>query len=1179
MQLKVLGLRKSSILTMKLLILLIIVACFQVSARGFGQVISLSLQDAPLETAFIEIKKQSGYTFIYTRAQIKKALPVTVHIRNASLKETLRKCFSNQPLLFIIEDRYIIVQTKKSSQPPVANEHPAIDIRGKVINDKGEPVEGATLLVKGTDQGTTTNAEGYFELKGIEEGVYIIISGVNIQTTEVKVSGKSDLVIRVRTKITEGEAVIISTGFESLPKARATGSFATVTKDHFERRISTDVLSRLEGITSGLIFNKHPLLGTPELSIRGRSTIFANDQPLIVVDNFPYDGEIENINPNDLETITILKDAAAASIWGVRAGNGVIVITTKRGRNNQDLNIQVNTNFTTGMKPDLFYNPNFLNAKDFIELEKYLFDRGYYDADLVSLNYQPVSPVVEILEKQRAGQINQEQANGQINAFKAFDVRNDISRHLYRKSSNWQNSVNLSGGSKQVNYLFSFGYDKNKPSTIGSGFERITLLSNNVFNVTNKLAFDINLNYVQSVSKEGYSSANIKTGGPNGRNIYPYAQFADANGNAHPILRDYRSLLTENAEANGFLNWNYYPLKESGLYENKLEQFDTRVNTALRYNFSKRLKGEVRYQYQRFLTQQKDLAQQDSYYVRDLINQYSTVNSSGIVTKIDNIPIGDILDLFYSDQRSHNARAQLNFNTRWGFHKIDAIAGAEIREVNTYSNRNRLYGYNDDLSTHQTVEQPNAYFTLYPSGSSKTIDQGDGVGGGTDRFRSYFANVAYTLKQRYIFSASGRTDQSNFFGIKTNQSTVPLWSTGFKWAINEEKFYHINWLAGLSLRLTYGYNGNLDRSTTAVTTFAYSSTGAFQTGARYAEMNNIGNPLLRWEKTAMFNVGIDFKLNKGILSGSLEYFQKKGIDLMGDAPLPPSSGVTQLRGNFAGMRGQGIDIQLISNNINEQFKWQSLFILSYAADKVTKYDIKFPPSTYFAANGYNFNKYPIEGYPLYSVFSLPWGGLDPNNGDPRGYNSDTLTKNYLLLGTPGMQDLIYNGPARPVLWGGLTNTFNYKSLSFSFNVSFKFGYYFKRNSINYANLFNRWEGNIDYKNRWQNPGDENKTNVPSVVYPADPNRDQFYNNSEVLIEKGDHLRLQYLSLTYDLPYQLTSLLAASSARFSIMVNNVGILWRTNKHKIDPDFQASPFANNTVGIPTPRSISAGIKVNF
>lgn len=1179
MQLKVVGLRFKSLLAMKLLILFTVAACLQVSARGYSQTITLSLENAPLEKVFKEIKKQTGYSFVYTRAQLKNTLPITYQVKNGVLKDVLEQCFRNQPLSFVIDGRYIVVQTKAAIVQTHTPVNPPINISGKVINEKGEPVEGVSVLIKGTQKGTTTNSDGFFELKDIDENGTLIITGVNIQTTEIKIAGKADVLISVKTKIIAGDEVIVSTGYQVIHKERATGSFAAVNKEQFDNRVATDVISRLEGITSSLVFNKQGLLGTPELSIRGRSTIFANDQPLIVVDNFPYDGDIAHINPNDVENITVLKDAAAASIWGVRAGNGVIVITTKKGRFNQPLKVQLNNNITIGSKPDLFYSPNFLNTSDFIDLEKYLFSNGYYDADLNSLNFQPVSPVVDILAKQRAGLINAQEANAQIDVLKSLDVRNDISRYLFRKSVNWQNSLSITGGKDRVSYFFSIGYDKNKPGAIQSDYDRLTLITKNLFSLTKNLTVEIGVNYVQSTSKQNTNGTDINTGGPNNKNIYPYAQLSDNNGHALSIVKDYRKAFVQAAEANGFLNWQYFPLTDIGLQRKKTEMFDTRINAAVRYNFLKGLSGELKYQYQRFLTQTHDLDQQESYYVRNLINQYASVNSSGVVTKLNNVPLGDILDLSNADQRSNNMRGQLNFNKYWNNNNIDAIAGVEVREIVRNTDGNRLYGYNDDLSTYQVVEQPTTFFTVYPSGNSGIIQQGPGVTGGTDRFRSYFANVAYTYKDRYTLSASGRIDQSNFFGVKTNQRAVPLWSAGAKWIVSKENFYHIEWLPELAFRATYGYNGNLDRTVTAITTFSYFSTGAPQTGARYAEISNIGNPELRWEKTRMFNLGFDFVLKKDALSGSVEYFQKNGIDLMGDAPLAPSSGVAQLRGNFANMRGNGIDVQLVSNIFNRDFKWQTFLLFSYATDKVTKYDIKFSPETYFAANGNNFNKYPIAGYPLYSVFSMPWGGLDPLTGDPRGYNTDTLTKDYSLLTSPSLKNIIYNGPARPTYSGGLTNTLSFKGFLFSFNISYKLGYYFRRTSVNYNDLFLRWIGNNDYSKRWQNPGDESKTNVPSLGYPIDPKRDLFYSNSEILVEKGDHIRLQYLSIGYDLSTDVLKKVHISSIRFYFLINNIGILWRANKYKIDPDFPAPAFGNGNVGIPLLRTVSAGLKVNF
>jgi hypothetical protein len=330
----------------------------------------------------------------------------------------------------------------------------------------------------------------------------------------------------------------------------------------------------------------------------------------------------------------------------------------------------------------------------------------------------------------------------------------------------------------------------------------------------------------------------------------------------------------------------------------------------------------------------------------------------------------------------------------------------------------------------------------------------------------------------------------------------------------------------------------------------------------------------------MLNLGVDFALKNDIISGSVEYYFKKGTDIIGDNALAPSTGFLNLnfntntvKGNFADMKGNGWDVQLYSKNISGTFIWNSQFLFSYSTDKVTHYGGTNPPSqlvSYGAgANGF---VVPNEGKPVYGIYSFRWAGLDGATGDPLGYVSDTISKNYALLANPTRkEDIQYNGPARPQFYGAFGNTFSYRHLSLFVNITYKFEYYFKRFSVNYYNLVNYYSGNKDYSIRWQKPGDEKATQVPSLVYPANYSRDIFYNSSSILVEKGDHMRLQNISLSYALDKTIWARLPLSHLQLYAYINNVGILWRANKEGLDPDYP--------LGIPAPRSYALGLRVNF
>ncbi|MBO9682944.1 MAG: SusC/RagA family TonB-linked outer membrane protein [Flavisolibacter sp.] len=1160
---------------MKLTAIILLSACLQVSARGEAQAVNLHEKNASLEKVFAEIRKQTGYFFWYDLNELKRAKPVSISVTNASVEEALILCFKDQPLSYTIVDKTVIVKPNKTAAIVNNNEllSQLIDVKGRIVNDKAEPVI-VTVSIKGTKEATTTNDNGEFVLKNVDENATLIVSGVSIETYELKVNGRTDLAtISVRMRIMSLDNIMVSTGYQTIPRERATGSFGQPNERMLESRVSTNILDKLDGITSGLLFNKNTVKsqnGTPDLSIRGRSTLFANDQPLIVVDNFPYSGDISNINPNDVASITLLKDAAAASIWGVRAGNGVVVITTKKGRFNQPLKIGFNTNISLGQKPNLYYDPSSIKPSDFIDVEMHLFQQGRYDADLGNTwENPPISPIVEILAKKRAGIISDADATAQINTLRNYDVRRDIQKYFYGKSINQQYALNLSGGNSEGAYFVSAGFDKNKSDLVGNRYDRITLASNASFTPIKNLELTTGVNYSWSRITANNTLSNLFTGGPY-THIYPYAQLSNETGQPLPIIKSYNAEYVEQAPSMGFLDWSFYPLRELSLSDNQSTGTDIRINTGIKYSFFSGLSGEVRYQYQKHDIGNRDYRDKTTFFTRNLINQYADFNG-GVVLAF-HIPDGGILYLSNSDIISHNARGQLNFSHNWKKSSLSALGGADITETSGELNSSTYYGYNDKFATYQPVDNTTT-FNLNPLGSG-TIPSGLGLSSTIDRFRSYFGNIAYTYLNRYTLSGSGRIDASNYFGVETNQKSVPLWSAGVKWDIDKEAFYHVSWLSNLSFRATYGFNGNLDRTLTGITTIQYANESNQWITLPFSTLLRVGNPQLRWEKIGIANIGIDFSNKNRSLNGSIEYYFKRGIDLIGDQPFAPSTGIQQFRGNYANIKGKGIDLQLTSQNINRAIVWSTTFLFSYATDKVTQYNVKQANISNYvgAADGTQGAVIPLVGKPVFGVYSYRWGGLDPSTGDPIGYINKIQSKDYTMLINPtDLENIVYSGPGRPVMFGGIGNRISYKGFALDFNISYKLGYYFRRSSLSYSALFDRWEGHSEYQERWQQPGDEKNTNVPSMIYPADPNRDFFYQYSEATVEKGGHIRLQDISLSYDLQMKTGGKANGNRIQFYIYASNIGIIWRANKKGLDPEYP--------IGIPPSKAIALGVKATL
>lgn len=1147
-----------TLMIMKLTAILVFAACLQVSATSYSQTVTLSLKKAPLKQVFAEITKQTGYQFVYTDSVLSVTPAVDITVKDADIKQALTICFKDLPLTYQLNDTYIVVAIK---QPKLQLTTPPGDLRGRVINEKGEPVVSATINIKGTTKGTTTDEDGIFFLRGVKETDILVISSVGFERQELRLRGQTEITIRLKVASARLDSVNIfyNTGYQFVPKERATGSFVQIDRELLNRSVSTSLLERLQDVTSGMLFQGRNI-NSPinDITIRGISTFpaYSDSKPLIVLDNFEYEGDIRNINPNDIEAITVLKDAAAASIWGAKAANGVIVITSKSGRVNERTKVSFNSNVTIGEKPDLYYQP-LMSVEDYIDVERFLFQNGYYNSRITS-NQRPVlSPVVEVLAKNRAGELTDEQTEALINELKGHDVRNDYLDDLYRKSVKQQYAVNLSGGNLSNKYYVSIGYDKNLNNVIKDQFDRITLNARNTYSLLkSKLEISTGIFFAQVTDKPGFSPADISS-------AYPYTPLTDDAGN-HLEVPQYRREYIDTAGGGKLLDWKFRPLDEVQFRNNTSKTQDYRVDLGIRYKFLNDFDIDLKYRYGKGLTETQNLYSQETYFTRNLINQFSSINgATGAVTRP--VPLGSILDASSSTYVSHNARLQLNFNKTWnGDHIVNAIAGAAIQDVTTNSLGSRYYGYDDETAISIAVDNVSA-FRHYIVGNTIRISNNQSVNGLSSRFVYYFGNASYTFKDRYTINASARKDAANLFGIKSNQKWVPLWSVGASWDISRESFYQLNWLHYLKLRATYGYNGNSNSRITAFLVARQGGTNRY--GAPSAFILTPPNEELRWEKIGVLNIGLDYGLFKNRVSGSVEFYRKNGKDLISDILLPPSAGLTSYSGNTGNLLVNGIDLTANGKIVDRSIKWMTSVLFSLAKDKVTKFNLEPKQNSDNVGSLYS-----IVGKPLSGMYSYKWGGLN-ENGDPVGFYQGNKSNSYTsIFASTDPNDIVYSGPRTPPYFGSIRNTLMWKQFSLSFNIAYRLGYYFRRASINYAQFFGSNQlGHVDYQDRWQKPGDEAFTNVPAMIYPVNTGRETFYTNSEVLVERGDHVRLRDIRIDYTLTRQDIRNLPFRSIVLYVYHYNGGILWSATDRDIDPDWDTN--------IPPSKSISLGLNIEF
>lgn len=1044
-------------------------------------------------------------------------------------------------------------------------------ITGKVITlNNSTPIEGASISLQGTNTTVSTSNNGVFTIRIVNGNTAVLtVNHVGYEPSMVTVNLPQTDTLKIFLNASShllDEVEVVSTGYQKIPKERATGSFATVSNELFNQQVGTDILSRLPAIANSMVMD-NGRAGVPKMMIRGLSTIRSPKDPLIVIDNFPYDGDIANINPNIVENITILKDASASSIWGARAANGVIVITTKSGRFNQSITLSFNSNLTIGAKPDFGYIRQ-MSSNDYIDMEQELFKRNFYNSQINSSSRPVISPVVDLLNKVRTGAMTQEQVQQQIDALRNVDARAQFNQYMYKPLVNQQYFLSAQGGADKFSWTSSVGYDHNKDN-LGVTYERINIRFKNTYRPIRQLSVTTGLYYTQSRNKSGRNGYNNV--GMKGNAFVPYMQMADAAGNALPVFKNYNQSYIQNIGDGKVLDWNYYPLTDWQHQTSNSNASDILATAILDYQIIKGLNATVNYQYERQVGTNTSLADENSYMARDYINRFAQITNGNTVFII---PKGGILDKSNNVLNANNLRGQLSFDRTFGKHNIIAIAGAEMRSNNTNGQQMRYYGYNENNLTIGNVDYTTTYPTL-PRGSA-FIDRNQSLSETTTNFLSQFANTAYTFDNRYVLSASVRRDASNLFGLKTNDQWNPFWSAGIAWKLSNEEFYKVDFLPYLNLRATYGFSGNIDPAMVAVNTISYSFENSLINGNPVAQFSNYYNPLLKWETSKMLNVAIDFQTKNNRISGSVEYYRKNGDNLFGVAPMDYTTGIppSTIR-NVASMKGKGWDIQIRSLNIDRAFRWNTILNFSLYNDRIGEYFVgNTRASQYISTSSVPISG--ISGKPVYAIYAYKWAGLDPTTGEAQGYLNGEVSKDYTAITGAGtkVDDLEYFGSAIPTKFGSLINAVSYKNISLQIGISFKLGYWFRRNSINYTDLFNNWRGHSDYALRWQKPGDETQTNVPVNLYTTNSNRDAFYNGSSVLVEKGDHIRLQYINLAYDFKKSTNNTRGIKGLQVFFNASNLGLLWKANKAGIDPDFNIG--ANSIV---TPANYTIGMRTKL
>lgn len=991
----------------------------QVSAAAFGQRVTINQQNISLRKVLKEIRKQSGYDVIYNTEQISPDRNIAnVAITSKTVDEALDIILPQFSLTFELVDKNLIIKEKQ--QMTTAD---LIDVKGIVEDaETGKGLYGAKIRIKGSNKVTFTNENGEFTLLKLDKRDVLQIDYIGYITKEIKVArdlGK----IKLEVSVNDLDAVsVVNTGYQRIKPTQVTGAISTLGTREYESRISTDFASGLINKLPGLTINSDikftsstysPTNKNGLFNIRGLSTITGNQNPLIVLDGYPTELLLNDINPNEIGSVTILKDAAAAAIYGVRAANGVVIIERKQAVAGKP---RFAFRTTIGVKPKEDYSGyRWAPGDTYTRYLKALARTP--DWNFFTKYGDPLPDADQLVYKRNSGIITQEQMDSQLAALTSYNNNEDYSRLFTRDAFNQQYNLNVSGGSENVSYYFTVGYLNNSLNQIKSGNRQFQLTGRTTFKFSKRLSLELTTEYIDR------SFDNVPV--PDISQFYPYERFQDAAGNPATTFQgsNTNSEFNKSKMALGYLDNMYYPLVDVNEINNQSRTVDNRFTGNFKYLLNGGFKLNFGGIYESSTTNQRNYAGAQSSVVRQNINYYTNAATNPFTL---GIPNGGYLQQTAARLNSYTFRVQLDFNKNIGKdHSINAILGSEIRGVVNQSNSSPLFGYNDNTLISQPVDYKSvtsSFSNVYYYNAPLTYAQLFNQQYTDDRYLSGYFNIVYAFKEKYSVTSSIRIDQSNLFGQDPKYRYKPLWSLGAAWNVNKEGFMkNADWITSLKLRIAEGLSGNVAKA--SLPQIVASSTINYVTPSASEALSllTVANSGLRWEKTNNFNIGVDYALFNRI-NGSVDYYIKKSSDLLGNTQIDATKGVSSALVNQASIKNQGLEINLHADWISRKnFNWNTGFAFAKNTSKVLDVyqDLSYssgsrPVIISQMANGY------IKGYPIGQQFSFRYAGLN-NKGIPLVYDPNGNVVQLNTNTNPGTAFLKDEGSYIPKYNMGLSN--------------------------------------------------------------------------------------------------------------------------------------------------------------
>ena len=1002
-------------------------------------------------------------------------------------------------------------------------------ISGVVTDNDGQPISGATVLIEGTSVGTTTNINGEFSLSAPADGT-LSVSFIGYETMQEAIAGKTWISFSLKEDTHAIDDVIV-VAYGTAKKESFTGSVAVVKSEELEHRKVANVTKAIDGLAPGVQATSgsgQPGSGST-IVIRGFGSINASSTPLYVVDGIPYDGAISAINPDDIASISILKDASASVLYGARGANGVVLITTKKGNSDETV---VDLKINVGVSSRAIPRYETVGAKDFMEMMYSAYYNAYGSNVLAQMQslfganemYNPYDvPLAQLYTEE--GKIRDDATLRWDEDWLDEATDNAALRQEYGAS--------VSGGNEKTQYMFSLGYLNEDGVLRTTNFERYSGRLNVETQAKPWFAAGMGANFARNTTNSSQTESGVTS------NVFYSAQLMAP---IYPVyMRDPATgefLLDEN----GKKQFDYGGSRPSGqqtdfnsiatLYDDKYEQGSYSLSARTHFDFmgvedhwTEGLKFQLNFGTDYYNSQ-------SMVYYNPFFGNAESV--SGRIQKSNLTSLG------------YTFNQLLSYNRSFGRHNLDLLVGHEY------------YAYTESsLSGHKTGLPGGGIYEL----DAAAVIVGTGSSTDNDRIESYLSRVSYSYDDKYYISGSWRTDGSSRFAPGSRWGN--FWSAGASWRISQEEFMKdVDWVDNLTLKFSYGVQGN----NSVGSYYAYQAlydTSAPNATLPGATLNDVANAELTWESNHNLNTGIEARLFNR-LDLSFEFYNRKTLDMLLSYPLPISSGFSGYYRNSGEMRNRGIEFAVTGRIIDRKdMQWSVTWMGATVNNKVLKLTDDGQDIT-------SSTQIIREGETLYSYYVSRSAGVDPMTGEKMYWATDDEGHDYITKDlTVAQNNRVVAGSRIPDLYGSLSTSFRWKNLDFSISTNYSIGGV-TYDGVYYEFMSFYYPAQAKHKNllrAWKKPGDV--TDVPRYEIRETP-----IVSDDKLID-ASYFSIKNITLGYTLPKAWTSKIGFKAARISASVDNLYIF--THLKGMDPQYSLT--GGTSYDYTATRTVSFNLDLKF